>query len=349
MGKYDIIIRDKVLISTYYKLMHSQGVDFLYIKRTNIENFTVFERFEMNAGKGINIFIGENGTGKTHLLKLMYAPFSNNNVKNGRFLWEELFTHNIDAQKSPNFFRRNIEKEFVVDIGFNNGINYVIRDGVVDEQAVEVKAVFIPATEMLSHSNGFLALERERYIPFDKTLIDIISKSQLGNIKMKSSFNNDILQKIANLIGGQVIYENDTFYILKESGLKVEFSMEAEGIRKIGLLWRLIKNGSIHKGSVLFWDEPEANINPKFVPELVEILLELQRNGVQIFITTHDYIFSKYFDVKSSDNDINYYSLYKTSQGVKYEFAKKLDDLENNQIRDTFIKLYEDEIERAMK
>lgn len=322
----------------------------MYINRVSIENFTVFEQFKMNSGDGINVFIGENGTGKTHLLKLMYLPFSNNKIKNDQFLWEEIFTHNIDAQKSSQFFRRNTAKEFFVEIGFDNDTNYIIRDGIVDMNEIEAKAVFIPATEMLSHSNGFLALERERYIPFDKTLIDIISKSQLGNIKMESNLNNEILQKIANLIGGQVIYENDTFFILKENGLKIEFSMEAEGIRKIGLLWRLIKNGSIHRGSVLFWDEPEANINPKFVPELVEILLELQRNGVQIFITTHDYIFSKYFDVKrSKDDNINYYSLYKTEVGIEYEYSERLDNLEKNQIRDTFIRLYEDEIERAMK
>lgn len=322
----------------------------MYINRISIENFTVFEQFKMNVGKGINVFIGENGTGKTHLLKLMYLPFSNNKIKNDQFLWEEIFTHNIDAQKSSQFFRRNTAKEFFVEIGFDNDTNYIIRDGTVDMNEIEAKALFIPATEMLSHSNGFLALERERYIPFDKTLIDIISKSQLGNIKMESNLNNEILQKIANLIGGQVIYENDTFFILKENGLKIEFSMEAEGIRKIGLLWRLIKNGSIHRGSVLFWDEPEANINPKFVPELVEILLELQRNGVQIFVTTHDYIFSKYFDVKrSKDDNINYYSLYKTEVGIEYECSERLDNLEKNQIRDTFIRLYEDEIERAMK
>ena len=110
------------------------------------------------------------------------------------------------------------------------------------------------------------------------------------------------------------------------------------------------KCGLIDKNSILFWDEPEANINPKYIPALVEILLELQRNGVQIFVTTHDYIFSKYFDIKRSDNDkVMYYSLYKTNNGVECENADKLSELNNNQIRDTFIQLYEDEIKRAME
>ena len=44
-----------------------------------------------------------------------------------------------------------------------------------------------------------------------------------------------------------------------------------------------------------------------------------------------------------------YYSLYKTNNGVECENADKLSELNNNQIRDTFIQLYEDEIKRAME
>ncbi|MBZ9634582.1 hypothetical protein [Clostridium sp. FP1] len=44
-----------------------------------------------------------------------------------------------------------------------------------------------------------------------------------------------------------------------------------------------------------------------------------------------------------------YYSLYKTDDGVKYENNVKFGDLKNNVIRDTFIQLYKDEVERAME
>ena len=38
-----------------------------------IKNITVFEDFELSFNEGINVIIGENGTGKTHLLKYIYA------------------------------------------------------------------------------------------------------------------------------------------------------------------------------------------------------------------------------------------------------------------------------------
>ena len=45
----------------------------LKIKQIKIENYTVFQNQKMEFGDGINIFIGENGTGKTHLMKLLYS------------------------------------------------------------------------------------------------------------------------------------------------------------------------------------------------------------------------------------------------------------------------------------
>ena len=43
------------------------------ITRLKIENFTAFDSLELDFGEGIHAFIGANGTGKTHLLKIMYS------------------------------------------------------------------------------------------------------------------------------------------------------------------------------------------------------------------------------------------------------------------------------------
>ena len=100
---------------------------------------------------------------------------------------------------------------------------------------------------------------------------------------------------------GTVWYDEkrDEFY-LKSGNSKQEFNLIAEGIRKMALLWQLVKNGTLENGSILFWDEPEANINPTYLSIIVEMLLELQRRGVQVFISTHDYMIASYFEVKKS-------------------------------------------------
>ena len=45
----------------------------MLLKRLEAENFTVFKDLKVDFSNGINIFIGENGTGKTHLMKILYA------------------------------------------------------------------------------------------------------------------------------------------------------------------------------------------------------------------------------------------------------------------------------------
>jgi len=60
-------------------------------------------------------------------------------------------------------------------------------------------------------------------------------------------------------------------FFLKNKQGELEFTLVAEGYRKLGLLWLLIQNGSLLNGSVLFWDEPETNLNPKLLETVVRI------------------------------------------------------------------------------
>jgi len=43
------------------------------LKRLDLNNFTVFERASLNFAHGLNVIVGENGSGKSHLLKIAYS------------------------------------------------------------------------------------------------------------------------------------------------------------------------------------------------------------------------------------------------------------------------------------
>ena len=43
------------------------------LTKIKIENFTVFENITIPFNKGLNVLVGENGMGKTHIMKLAYA------------------------------------------------------------------------------------------------------------------------------------------------------------------------------------------------------------------------------------------------------------------------------------
>ena len=43
------------------------------IRSLEVKNFTAFPEAHLDFAKGLNVIVGENATGKTHLLKFLYA------------------------------------------------------------------------------------------------------------------------------------------------------------------------------------------------------------------------------------------------------------------------------------
>ena len=340
------------------------------IESVELRNFTIFKSIKFDFSKGINILIGENGTGKTQLIKAIYADLKISKSKD----IDDISRYFKSVNENNSFFVKQIKPLFLKvkasgienksdknylmgNLGLNiNGIKSTIDSDdecsyEISYPAKEVKCTFIPAKDMLTHAKGFVSMaDKFGEFPFDKTLVDIIKIAGEWQLKQPPKIALKILPILEEMMEGKVVIENDEFYIKKYSGDMVNFAVEAEGLKKIGLLWQLLMNENITENSVLLWDEPEANINPKFIPNLVKILLELQRNGVQIFIPTHNYILAKYFDVKKRDNDeVIYYSLYKNNDEINCESNSTFGDLKNNTIMDTFVNLYKEEVERAMK
>ena len=328
------------------------------ITKIEVDNFTVFERLKIDINASVNVFIGENGTGKTHLLKFISQcinPYGSGllNSYDAKFdcSIERLLRNQIEVGKATTTMG---EEAFPYTIEPNplEGISAVatFKFSPRDVPQYYENVVFIPAKDMLTHSPRFLSLVRERskQMPFDETLISTISKAQLPALDEVPEIAKTILPELEKEMNGSVVFENDEFFILKKSdGRKSPFSVEAEGMKKIGLIWCLLMNGSITKDSILLWDEPEANINPKLIPLLVDIILELGRNGVQIFLATHDYFLPKYIEVSSTDADkVAFHSLYKTDNGVKCETDTKFSLLDENAIIQERINLYEAEIDK---
>lgn len=327
------------------------------IKSAHLQNFTVFENLEVEFSKGINVVIGTNGTGKTHILKVMYGICEgiNNNGKEVYDISQPYFSVNPlelirskDSSNSRTFIELNFGENKIASysIIMHEGKKLAADGSSYEFIDFKTKSIFIPAKEMLSHSKGFLALYNKYKIPFDKTYIDIIVNAELPEARETSDINNALLATISNVIGGKVLHENGTFYIVKNNGNKIEFPIEAEGLRKFGLLWKLIKNGLLEEGTMLFWDEPEANINPELMPILVELMLELERKGVQLFIATHSYNLAKYLEIKrTSTEQVLFHHLHQTEHGVKVESDHYFGQLDDNPIIEADAKLLDEVIE----
>ena len=101
-------------------------------------------------------------------------------------------------------------------------------------QGAVLDAVYIPAKDMLTHAKGLLAMsEKYREFPFDMTLTDIIRKANQWTVKQPSDVANSVLPVLERLIDGEVITENDEFFIQKHDGRRISYAIESEGIKKL--------------------------------------------------------------------------------------------------------------------
>ena len=122
----------------------------------------------------------------------------------------------------------------------------------------------------------------------------------------------------------------------------------AEGVRKIATLYQLLKNGFLRPGDTLFWDEPEANLNPRLMDEVVGVLLQLARSGVQVFLATHNYVILKEFDLQAEASDaVRYFALEATANGTVAHAAEDYTEIAPNAIAEQFDRLYDLELTRA--
>ena len=346
------------------------------LRRIVVNDFLTLQNgVEMNCVPGINVIIGENGTGKSTLMKLIYAvrtsfdtevygmehgqmslfvPFRDKNYDGVEHLPLRQYFDADDESTSDIWLMRG-------ELAKGSRYDYCREAHIDDDKAVLYfdvlgsdnddahGAVFIPEKDILSHSKGLLALNTKRSIPFDKTYIDLLSSAELGRIREIPTYMIDLMKKLAQVTGGEVVYQNDQFYMKKTNGQLIPFSYEASGLKRFGLLWQLIQNGQIQSGNVLFWDEPDNSLNPMLMSKLAEILMELSRHQIQIFIATHNETLARCMALHCKDGDsLMFHAMYRDGQQkIRVCSAPSFEQLDPNSLTGARVKLYDAEMAKA--
>ena len=335
------------------------------LSKVEVENFTAFKKLSVDLSPGVNVFIGTNGTGKTHLLKLLYTGCS---ITEGE--QEPLAAKLRDVFKPyENRLGRLVRRqatsataklalwrgpELRVGASFSNHTDKAEgakTNGESRWKDTKTVAAYIPVKEMLAHAPGFRSLYKKREIAFEETYADIIDLAYLPKLMgQPDQARSRLLRTLERAIQGKVIVKGEHFFLKNKQG-ELEFSLLAEGMRKLALIWLLIQNGVLLSGSVLFWDEPESNLNPSLMKEVVTLMLELQRMGVQMFLATHNYVVLKEFDLQKTQADkVRFHSLYRDDDdAVTVASVDRYLDIHPNAISSTFSDLYDRDIERALK
>ena len=334
------------------------------ITRVKLENFTVFESLDLEPSPGINVLVGANGTGKTHLMKVCYAT---------RRFGSDVLSYDPALRLMSVFLPSGRSNDRLIKSDCEDGMIHVASEygdiwlhlakdleemdpesfsSTSDWHSFPIQYAYIPAKEILSNAPGFRSLYAAREVHFDQTFLDILDRAYLPPLRNPGEYvPTAVTERLEAELGGKVTLHGEEFFLSGEQG-EIEFTLLAEGLRKLGLLWLLIRNGSLRPGAVLFWDEPETNLNPKLYGVVIEVLLELQRLGVQIFLATHDYVILKELDLQAQDSDkVAFHSLYRSKETgeIECQTSQAYSGIHPNAIADTFSDIYDRDVKRALE
>lgn len=351
----------------------------MMIERLELKNFTVFSDLKLNFSPKINVIIGENGTGKTHLLKAAYAlcaglsllpsPPDADRDEAARALTvalQRIFLplddkigklHRLGATGQALLAARfDAGRELAVSLS-NNSKNLVVKKLPAGEKG-QAGAVFVPTKEVLAFMKGFNSLYAKYELSFDQTFQDLCLLLDLPELRPDALHEKSrwAIEELEKVCGGRFVFYGGGKVTFKTGNAEYSANVMAEGFRKAGMLARLLQTGAIQPGvgGPLFWDEIEANMNPKLMRLFVEILLELSRNGQQIVLTTHDYVVLKWFDLlldKKKGDHVRFHHLqYRDDAGViGAESRDEYTIVGDTSISDTLAEIYDEDVRRALE
>ncbi|MCY4541858.1 MAG: AAA family ATPase [Rhodobacteraceae bacterium] len=316
------------------------------LESIEIRGFTVFKKASLNFAKGLNVNVGENATGKTHLLKLPYAVMAmsaeegrkHNNAPTKKLLQTRI------AEKLSGVFRpgdrlgslvhrQRGRNKCKVELSFRQpGESLAFEFSSLAKSKVNVEKgpskwqskppVFLPTQELLTLYPGFLALYDTRHLEFDETWRDTC---QLLGVPMKRGPRDPTARKLMKplekQLGGRILEANGRFHLKPFGASKMEISLVAEGWCKLAMLVRLIFNGTLLDKGCLFWDEPEADLNPRLIRELARAILGICKAGVQVVAATHSLFLLREFEMllaceEFAEVDQHYIALFRGDDGV---------------------------------
>ncbi|MEO5367190.1 MAG: ATP-binding protein [Magnetococcus sp. WYHC-3] len=214
-------------------------------------------------------------------------------------------------------------------------------------------AIFIPPREVLSWAAKFHTMYAKYALEVDETYDDIIMHAYGPALKFPPTGElGEIMELIQRIVGGEVIEKAGRFHVRQRRGTGPQDDMEmhlvAEGHRKLALLWLLLRNGSLPEAKVLYWDEPEANMNPSMVQHVAHILMVLARHGVQIFLASHHYALLKEIDLQKRQAPVKYFALDDSgADGVTVTSWDHYAAITPNKIAEEYLRIYDQELEHA--
>ena len=328
------------------------------LKTLTAKNLTVFPEANLKFAPGLNVIVGENGCGKSHLLKVAYAVMAASSEEGKKPTASEptkTVLQKVLADKLINVMRpeslgrlarrKHGRERCELGLTFSDSkLNCEFSFATSSKSEVQVDTlpkawqvkapVFLPTRELLSIYPNFVAVYESHDLEFEETYRDTCLL--LGALALKGAREKQasaILEPLEQAMGGSVVLEKTGRFYLRIPGQgNMEMPLVAEGLRKLAMIARLVSTGSLLDKGSLFWDEPETNLNPRLIRLVAKVIYLLCQQGIQVFVATHSLFLLRELEILStqeqfSDVEHRYFALKPADDGVEIEQGDALDEL----------------------
>ncbi len=348
------------------------------LKSLHLTNFTVFSDAQLEFGKDLNVIVGENGSGKSHALKAAYSAIavSAAGARNGlgdllsKAQLETALADKLQRVFRPDALGRLARRQrgrskcrlsYVFDepnlnlaLSFSTLSKTEVEIETLPSARVEKRPIFLPTDELLTIYPGFVSLYETTHLPFEETWRDtcVLLGAPLARGPSEGRIRR-LLIPLEEAMGGGIVLDNSgRFYLNLLSG-KMEMHLVAEGLRKLATIARLIATGSLLDKGYLFWDEPEANLNPKIIKTVARTILQIAKSGIQVFIATHSLFLLRELHIlqKHEFNDLRtrYFGFHIRAEGaVTVSQGNTMDDVGSISALDEDLQQSERYVDTAM-
>ena len=324
------------------------------LNEARFQNFTCVPNSTWQFSPRINVIVGENGLGKSHVLKALYTLLKvQENTKDlSKSALEKAYADKLVAVFRPENLGRLTKRkqgrercEIALNlsnaknnctIGFSTNSKSQVDVIKAPTEGLTQAPAYLPTRELVTLCPWFLPLYDNYHLEFEETWRDTISL--LGNPTIKGPREKDVARVVKPLeaaIGGKIVVDTQSgrFYLQAPGEGLMEMPLVAEGIRKVAMLARLISTGTLLKQGFLFWDEPEANLNPKLIRIVAASIVSVAATGVQVFIATHSLFLLREIELLLAEEShsklpVRWFALAQKDNSVILEQGAKIEEIQ---------------------